>query len=339
MSGVGSRTNSGTPSSFESLVPTARFGRKSATAAAMITTSASSAATPDRLLHVCRGLHVDSVHRGGHVLGQRQRRRRDQGHRGTPPGRRDGQGVTLLARGPVRDEAHRVDRFTSASRAHHDVQALQVATTRVVPRRSSTRPTMTPGSASRPFARVASRQPATLGRDDLDAALARAEPRLSRTEACSHISVCMAGQMITGRAGREQGRAQEIVGQARGIASDRVRGGRHHHDEISILAKPGVRDRRRLVPQRPLDRLRRQRGERHCTHEPRGVLGQHGGHVDAGVNQPAADLDGLVRSDAAAHAQNDTRTLGGALLGGHWGTRVPVRPAIGGLRRTPAALA
>ena len=46
MSGVGSSTSSGIPSSFESFAPAGRLGLKSATAAAITTTSAPSAAAP-----------------------------------------------------------------------------------------------------------------------------------------------------------------------------------------------------------------------------------------------------------------------------------------------------
>ena len=59
MSGVGSRTISGTPSSFLILPGSATFGRKSATAAAMTTTSAVGASSLDGGLHLRGGLDGD----------------------------------------------------------------------------------------------------------------------------------------------------------------------------------------------------------------------------------------------------------------------------------------
>ena len=62
------------PSSLESFVPAVALGRKSATAAAMTTTSAPSAAAPHGLLHVGRRLDVDPGDRrdtsGGSASGE-----------------------------------------------------------------------------------------------------------------------------------------------------------------------------------------------------------------------------------------------------------------------------
>ena len=60
-----------------------------------------------------------------------------------------------------------------------------------------------------------------------------------------------------------------------------------------------------------LHRLGGQRGERHRADEARGLLGQDGRDVDAGVDQPPADLDRLVGGDAAADAEDDAWCAGG----------------------------
>ena len=85
MSGVGSRTSSGTPSALCSLDPATTLGRKSATAAAMITTSARPAVAQHGRLHVRGRLHPLDGHPGVHRLGARG----DQHHLGAAPaGRR-----------------------------------------------------------------------------------------------------------------------------------------------------------------------------------------------------------------------------------------------------------
>ena len=60
----------------------------------------------------------------------------------------------------------------------------------------------------------------------------------------------------------------------------------------------GVRDRLGRVEQRGARRLRRERRERERADEAQRVVGEHRGDVRAGVDEPAADLDGLVGGDA-----------------------------------------
>ena len=71
------------------------------------------------------------------------------------------------------------------------------------------------------------------------------------------------------------------------------------------LAEPRVRDGLGAVPQRRPGRLGRQRRERQRADEAGGARGQHRGDVGAGVDQPAADLDGLVGGDAPGDAEDD----------------------------------
>ena len=108
------------------------------------------------------------------------------------------------------------------------------------------------------------------------------------------------------RPGGEQGGGEQVVGDAGGVGAEQAGGGRAHHDEVGRLAEAGVRDgvgARRTARSRtgsdasaenvvsPTKRVR--------------PLGQDGHDVGAGVDQAAADLDGLVGGDAAGDAEDD----------------------------------
>ena len=99
-----------------------------------------------------------------------------------------------------------------------------------------------------------------------------------------------------------------------------------HEHEIGALAEMGVGNGVGLGPQGLLDGLRRQRRERHLTHEAGGVVGEDGDDVGAGVDQAAAHLDRLVGGDATGDTQDDGLARGrgrrhvsapGSLRGGH----------------------
>ena len=86
-----------------------------------------------------------------------------------------------------------------------------------------------------------------------------------------------------------------------------LRGGGRDDDEVGGLAEPGVRDRIGAVEQRRARRLRRERGERERADEALRVVGEHRRDVDAGVDEPPADLDRLVGRDPAGDAEDDPR--------------------------------
>ena len=155
-----------------------RLGRKSATAAAMTTTSAPSAAAPDRL-PPCRppSPRRPASTAPADVGRQGERRRGDQRHRRPAAGRRLGQGVALLARRAVGDEAHRVERLAGAPGADHHPRARAGRAAPVAARVARARaPTITLGSASRPSPESPPARRPLLGRDDVDARGARAWP-------------------------------------------------------------------------------------------------------------------------------------------------------------------
>ena len=291
MSGVGSSTSSGSPSSLESLRSAATLGRKSATAAAMTTTSASRHGPSSGRLHVGGALHVDPGHRRPHVAGKGERRRGDQRHRRTPAGRRFGQRVPLLARGPVGQIAHRVERLAGAARAHHHPESRPG---RRAPPTPTTQEPRRPGRARRwrpdrpDGPRPNPRRPdrPTAG-GTMPTPRRSKVARFSRTDGCSHISVCMAGQTSTGARVASSVAVKQVVGEAGGVAGDEVGRGRRHDDQVGALPEAGVGDRRVLVPQRGLRRLGGQRRERHRADEAGGLAGEDRDHVRPGVHQAA----------------------------------------------------
>ena len=66
---------------------------------------------------------------------------------------------------------------------------------------------------------------------------------------------------------------------------------------------------------RHLGRLRAEGVEGGRTHEAGGPLGEHRRHVDAGVDQPAADLDRLVGGDPGRDAEHHERALSPSVTG------------------------
>ncbi len=163
---------------------------------------------------------------------------------------------------------------------------------------SAMRPDPTSPPASRPFAGSTTPTP----RD-------RSTARLCCTAGCSHISVCMAGHTThRGHRGQQRGR-QEVIGHAGGVAGQQIRGSRCHHDQIGVLAEAGVGNGRQLVPQIDLSRLGTESVEGGPAHKPGGPLGQDRRHMDSGVDQTTADLDGLVGGDPGRHAEHHERLV------------------------------
>ncbi len=123
MSGVASRTSSGRPSAFESFVACGAFGRKSATAAAITTTSAVTARCRIAASISDGGLHPVDHDPKGHRPGGR----RDQHHLGATPCGRLGDGMALLPRRAVGQVADRIDRLTGAAGRDDHLYAREVA--------------------------------------------------------------------------------------------------------------------------------------------------------------------------------------------------------------------
>ena len=108
--------------------------------------------------------------------------------------------------------------------------------------------------------------------------------------------------------GRQQGGAQQVVGQPRGVGSDHPGGGRTDQDQIGLPAEGDVRDRIGVVEQREPGSFGGECRERDLADEAPRRIRQHRDDVGAGVDEPAADLDRLVGGDPAADGEDDAAT-------------------------------
>ena len=131
----------------------------------------------------------------------------------------------------------------------------------------------------------------------------------STTAGCSHISVCIAGQTSTGARVASRTLRQQVGRQPGGVGADQPGRRRGDDHEVGLLTEPGVRDRVGAVPQVGLHRLAGQRAERRAAEEALGALRHHRDDVGAGVDEAAADLDGLVGGDPPGHAEDDARAV------------------------------
>jgi hypothetical protein len=222
--------------------------------------------------------------------------------------------MALLARRPIGDVAHRIDRLTCTSGRHHhpdtgEIGAAVVTTSgrhrppppvRVGPSRSvhhfehgrhDHRGVGQPAGSD-----VTSGQTALLRRHHDDAALAEHGKVVLDRRVLPHLGVHGRAHHHRGRGGHQR-RSQEIVGDPPGIPGQQIDGRRCHHDQIGALAQAGMGDGGCLVPQTDLGRLGTQRIECRPAHETGGPLGEHRGDVHAGIDQLATDLDRLVGGD------------------------------------------
>ena len=242
-----------------------RAGRKSATAAAMTTTSAPGATALDRLVHLGRGLdphHVD--------------RRRGAGRPTVVTS------VTLAPRAAA-----------SAARAWPCLPEERLPTKRTGSMGSRVPPAVT--TTCSPARSRSGRQGGLDGRDDRlgrgEATRGRCRPRPGgppRAPRCGRPGgrawrCCPArrgaatsrcawrGTRTTGRLGGEQGGGQQVVGDAGRVGADDPGGGGGHDHQVGRLAEAGVRDGVGVVEQRRAGPLGRQRREGGLAHEAGGA--------------------------------------------------------------------
>ena len=223
ISGVGSKTNSGTPSSLESLWSAITLGRKSATAAAMITTSAPGHACA-RAASMSAALSTSMRVTGSLYFGrQGQRRRGDQGHRRPPAGRRLGERMPLLARGAVGQVAHRIKGLTGTPGAHHHVQPGQVSVRAAAPPHRPAAPSPTSARARAAISPVRPADPRpespparrpTAGGTTADAPPLQGGEILPDGRVLPHFGVHGGAHQHRGPGGQQRG-GQEVVGRAR----------------------------------------------------------------------------------------------------------------------------
>ena len=145
-------------------------------------------------MHLLRGGHLHAARSRWH----RQRRRGDEGDLRPTGGGLLGEGVPLLARGAVADEAHGVDGLARAAGGDEHAQPGQVGAADGSPEQHLGHGRDDRAGLGQPAgADVAAGEATVLGRHDVHAPGASMS-RLSCTAGCSHISVCIAGQTITG---------------------------------------------------------------------------------------------------------------------------------------------
>ena len=264
MSAVGSSTISGTPSPFFIFSVATALGRKSATAAAMTTTSARVGAR--------RAPRRASARRS---RPRRPRCRRSTGRStvvtsttsraaapGAAPRSRGPSSPTTGCRRSAPDRSARACR--PRSRAPGGPRARPVGACRAARARAAT---MRSGSASRPSpTSPPARRPAS--GSSTCTPRRRSVARFSCTAACSHISVCIAGHTSTGARVASSVAVSRSSEMPAAYLPMQLRGRGRDDDEVGALAEPRVRDRLRTAEQRRARRLRRERRERERADEP-----------------------------------------------------------------------
>ena len=119
------------------------------------------------------------------------------------------------------------------------------------------------------------------------------------------------GREDDGGSGREHRRRDEIVREARRELGDNVRGGRGDHDDIGLTAHCHMAGGALVLDLEhlDLDRTVGQRLEREGPHEFGRRPAHHHLHRRAGLDEPARELDRLVRGDRPGHAEHDEAAL------------------------------
>ena len=237
---MGSSTSSGSPSAFDSFVSAGAFGRKSATAAAMTTTSAPRRVLEHGRLHLGRGLHPD------------HRRRRGG------PGRVV---VVTSTTSAPRSAAASARAWPCFPDDRLEMKRTGSIGSRVPPALTTTR---RPARSRRPAPR-AGRRPSTASARRLDDVgrlgqppgpdVAPGQPALARRHHV-HPAPAQGGQVLLdggvlphlgvhGRAhhhrrpGGEHGGGEQPVGDPGGVAAEEAGRGRGHHDQVGASGPDG----------------------------------------------------------------------------------------------------
>ena len=230
-------------------------GRKSATAAAITSTSASGACLDTASRELLRRADVHDVDTGrvdqpGGVSG-------DQGDLGAALGGDPRHRVALLARAAVADEADRVDRLAGATGGHQHLAAGQVVGQRVVALQQQLGQRgdlLGLGQPAGPA--VGAGEPPGRGFQHHSAAAAQRGHVVDGGRVQPHLGVHRRREQHR-TSGGEQGRGQQIVGAAVHRPGQQVGGGRRHHDQVGLLGRAGRaaprerRRRRRCAPAAP----------------------------------------------------------------------------------------
>ena len=234
MSGVGSSTISGTPSSFLILPGLGDLRAEVGDGRGHHDHVGRGCELLDGGLHLGGGLDGDQ-HGAGRSRQLDGRHERDPGAAGECLGR---DRVALLAAAAVGDDPHGVDRFAGAAGGHDDMDAAESATAEDPLDLGDD--SLRCGQATLPESPPASRPSSG---STMCTPRRRSVAMLSATAGCSHISVCIAGQTIDRGARGEQDVGQQIGRQPGGVRADQAGRRRRDEDEVGRLAERGVRDR------------------------------------------------------------------------------------------------
>lgn len=249
-----------------------------------------------------RAWRAGPAHRHAHGIGHAHGTadQRDPGAKGRE-GR--GDGMPLPPRGAVGDIPHRIDRLMRRPAGDQDMLAGQ----RLRPRQHRRDGRQDDGRLGQPpGAELVARHGPLIGTDDRNAASPqRGHVRLGgRMAPHPHIHRRRHQHRLVG--GEKHG-GGEVVGQPGRHLGQQVGTCRHHDQKISRPRKLDV-PHLVLIGQREdilehlvlADRLQRQR-----RHELRPALGQHTGHLAAGLTDQPDQLDRLERGNPAADDQQE----------------------------------
>ena len=299
---TGSRAGS---SDFLILVPARVAGRKSATAAAITTTSAPAA----RSRTAAAQLRAPSPTR--HDLDVPRARGPRRARRPASP-RAPRAAAAAASATPCRPEERLPRKRTGSSGSR--VPPAETTTRRPArsrpraPEPSSRRQAaamsagsgMRPGPVSAPVRRPEAGSSTVTPRE-------RSRATLACTAGFSHISVCMAGHQQHRAGRREQDVGQQVVGEAVRGAGQQVRGGGGDDDEVGVAAQPHVRDLVGAAPDVGRDRLAREGLPGGAPDEVLRGGGGDDGDVVTGLGQLAQQQRRLVGGDAPRDPEDDAR--------------------------------
>ena len=164
-------------------------------------------------------------------------------------------GAHLPARA-VPDEADGVDRLVGGTRRHDDRAARRGPAPPDARPRARRRDLLGLGAAAPcpcPRARAGRRPGRRSGRPR---ALERRDVRAASPGA-SHIPVCIAGATTSGPVALEEGRGQQVVGEAVRELGQQVRGRRRDHREVGLVREPDVQHLAGPFPERGVRRAAR----------------------------------------------------------------------------------
>ena len=261
--------------------------------------SAEALVVEDGASHFVRGSHVDPdrTHRC-----RKRARRSHERHFRTAVESGLGQSEALLAGRAVREDAHRIDRLLGASRRHDEAPSRE----RTVPAGRATDVAEDLLRLEHAAASGEARSHPALGGPDHGGA-ARAEHREIRLDGgvLEHAGIHRGSDEE--RTARREGRhGEEIVGEPVRELREEVGGRRRDEEESRAFGEADVQDVGLRAPEvrvrgAPRERLKRQRRDEsgRCSRQDRV-------HARAGLRELAREIGGLVSSDGAADAEEDS---------------------------------